>query len=488
MNRRLKFILPVFLLYTCHLYSQPCLTPSVGIVLTPTGMLCANDILKFTATASNTGPLPTINYSFKVNGFIVQNGSSDFFISSSLVTGDVVICDITVSGTACFITNTASSNAITVSLTALLTPVASLTVTNQGSTCAGAPRTFHINAFATGGGQVNYTFYVNNAPLQSGASLDFTTSSLVNGDIVYGEIQITGGTCLATNTATTPLLTIAWPAPFTPSTIILAGSTQICQGTPVVFTAVNFIGFNGALVVFQWNINNQFASNSPVFITSNLQNGDAVSLTITVTGGCYTTNTATSNIITIQVNNSSLFPSVSISPITNPLCEGENVTIKATPINGGPAPSYQWKLNGQNAGSDSIAFSSSSFHTGDVISCVMTSNATCISSNPAVSNNINLIMQSFCPDGIFVPSAFTPNDDGNNDVLRPLTFRPFVKYKFTVYNRWGQKIFETQDPQKSWDGRWKGIALTTETFVWYCTYQFSGKAEEKRKGTVTLIK
>ena len=51
-----------------------------------------------------------------------------------------------------------------------------------------------------------------------------------------------------------------------------------------------------------------------------------------------------------------------------------------------------------------------------------------------------------CPFGIYFPNAFTPNKDGLNDIFRPVIIgRPTI-YKLSIYNRWGQQIFETTDP------------------------------------------
>ncbi|MEL6275038.1 MAG: PKD domain-containing protein, partial [Bacteroidota bacterium] len=55
------------------------------------------------------------------------------------------------------------------------------------------------------------------------------------------------------------------------------------------------------------------------------------------------------------------------------------------------------------------------------------------------------------------PNAFTPNGDGLNDIFIPKSFLfGYRAYRFTVWNRWGQKIFETEDPNEGWDGTFKG--------------------------------
>ncbi len=83
----------------------------------------------------------------------------------------------------------------------------------------------------------------------------------------------------------------------------------------------------------------------------------------------------------------SVIPSVSIS--ANPgisVCAGTSVTFTATPSNGGSSPSYQWKLNGNNVGTNSATYTNTSLANNDVVSVVMTSNATCASPATATSS------------------------------------------------------------------------------------------------------
>lgn len=99
-----------------------------------------------------------------------------------------------------------------------------------------------------------------------------------------------------------------------------------------------------------------------------------------------------------------------------------------------------------------------------------------------------LIAPKECMEGCYVPSAFTPNQDGKNDVFRPLIFGKVAKYRFTIYNRWGEKIFETTEVGKGWDGKINGIPQSSFVFVWQCFYQFEGKEPSYQKGTATLIR
>jgi hypothetical protein len=109
-------------------------------------------------------------------------------------------------------------------------------------------------------------------------------------------------------------------------------------------------------------------------------------------GGC-TSNPRTSVVATV---NTSVVASISISANTgSSICSGTNVTFTATPTNGGATPSYQWKLNGVNVGTNSPTYSNNTLANGDMISCVMTSSISgCITGSPATSNTITMTVGS----------------------------------------------------------------------------------------------
>lgn len=90
-------------------------------------------------------------------------------------------------------------------------------------------------------------------------------------------------------------------------------------------------------------------------------------------------------------------------------------------------------------------------------------------------------------EGIDVPSAFSPNADGNNDIL-------FVKgigiesMTFTIYNRYGQKVFESDNQQIGWDGTFRGRPENSGVFTWMLEYRLVNQATGLLKGNTTLIR
>src|SRR4030095_9849951 len=121
-----------------------------------------------------------------------------------------------------------------------------------------------------------------------------------------------------------------------------------------------------------------------------LANGDVVTVVLTSNiTPCATGNPATSNAITTTViANQPVSVTIASSDADNTICDGTSVTFTATPTNGGSSPSYQWKLNGNNVGTDQATYTTSTLADGDVVTVVLTSNSTCATGNPATSNPI----------------------------------------------------------------------------------------------------
>lgn len=90
---------------------------------------------------------------------------------------------------------------------------------------------------------------------------------------------------------------------------------------------------------------------------------------------------------------------------------------------------------------------------------------------------------------IDVPTAFSPNNDGVNDYLYPLSAYKAVDLHFAVYNRVGQKVFETTDWTRKWDGTVKGDPADIGTYVWMLRYTMKESGKKIfRKGTAVLVR
>jgi gliding motility-associated-like protein len=87
---------------------------------------------------------------------------------------------------------------------------------------------------------------------------------------------------------------------------------------------------------------------------------------------------------------------------------------------------------------------------------------------------------------LHVPTAFTPNDDGNNDSFGPSGWRmeKYKEYQFIIYNQWGDKVFETTDILDQWDG----IGAPTDVYSWVLLITDELGKVRKENGVVILIR
>ena len=90
----------------------------------------------------------------------------------------------------------------------------------------------------------------------------------------------------------------------------------------------------------------------------------------------------------------------------------------------------------------------------------------------------------------YLPNAFTPNGDGTNDKFRITGFPPenITKYRFEVFNRFGQMIFSTTNVNTAWDGSSNGAPCSEGVYIWAIMYETVDKKEVTRKGIVTLLR
>jgi large repetitive protein len=91
---------------------------------------------------------------------------------------------------------------------------------------------------------------------------------------------------------------------------------------------------------------------------------------------------------------------------------------------------------------------------------------------------------------LYLPNAFTPDGDGVNEEFKPIIYG-FVpqEFRFVIYNRWGQLIYETVNPEAAWDGKYRGVMVQEGVYAWHLTVKITATAEVRTyKGHVTLLR
>ena len=151
------------------------------------------------------------------------------------------------------------------------------------------------------------------------------------------------------------------------------------------------------------------------------------------------------------------------------LCQGETLTLNATTANA----TYLWQDNSANP----------TFHADQQSTYWVEVNNYC-------GTNTDTLTIEFkdCDCSIYIPNAFTPNNDGINDVFAPKTNCDFNEYIFMIFNRWGEKIYETQNRDDSWDGTHSGQVSSPDVYIYRITYQFEADNIITKYGSVTLMR
>ncbi len=380
---------------TVIVYVSPNIVTSVSIAASPAGGICAGTNVTFTATALNGG---SPSYQWKKNGINAGTNSATY-ASNTLAQSDQIVCVVT-GNAVCSSGSPATSNTITMTVTPSVTPSVSILANPAGSICTGTSVTFTATP-VNGGTPPSYVWKKNGVTVGTNSST-FTDNALLNATQIYC-IMNSNASCATTTSANSNTITMSVNPNVTASVSIAASpSGSICQGTNVTFTAT---AINGGTPVYKWKKNgSNVGTNSSMFSDNTLVNSDQIICEITSTANCVSGSPATSNTITVAVNSAvTAGVSIAASP-SGPICQGTNVTFTATPVNGG-TPVYQWKKNGINVGTNSPSYSNSTLVNSDQITCTMTSNASCVTGSPALSNTVVMAVNSNVTAGVSIAAS-----------------------------------------------------------------------------------
>jgi gliding motility-associated-like protein len=367
-----------------------------------------------------------------------------------------------------------------------------------------------------------------------GSNAPAYSAALNNNDIITCELT-SGYACAA------PALVISNPVQMTvdpvltPAVMISTADNSICKGLTAIFNAAATDA--GALPAYKWKKNGlPVGTSSPSYSDNALNNNDVITCMITASANCLTAPTANSNTIamtifnnpvvtldqtptlcigairqldagafasyiwntgqlsrTIDVNNTGTY---AVTVKDNNGCEGNGSTTITTMF---PQPAGFLPLDTSFCNFASITLQPSSTYnsyawsTGASSSSITTNQPGSywleVTDNNSCKGKITVVVtMKQCLKGLYVPTAFTPNHDCKNDTFKAMLFGNIKKYDLIIYNRWGNIVYRTKDPDKGWDGTFKGNEPPTQVFVWICSYQLDGEPAKVEKGTVTLIR
>ena len=448
---------------------QPVVVPTV-VLQASTTMICSGAAASFTATPGQGGAAP--NYQWQVDG-VAAGANSPLFSSTSLKDGDLVTCTMT-SNAQCASPVAVTSNSIPMTVNAVVTPAVSIAAPVT-AICSGQPLTFTATP-AGGGGNPTYQWQVGGiiAP-GSTSNASFTDNNLADGDIISCTMT-SDAVCATTSTAISNKIPINVNASATPSLGIAASATTACQGDTVSFVA----DLSGMVTnpMFQWQVNGADAGgNSPDFKSGALNNGDVVTCQVNANAGCAT---AASNSVAMTVYS---VPQLAQGPAVS-LQEGQSATLVPLLTGNTAGYIYSWSpVTGLSDATieDPVATPSAS----TVYTLLVTTGEGCKAS---AGIKVDVFTQ------LRIPNAFTPNGDGHNDVFYVLGgLQGTVIRRFTVFDRWGQSIFQAQDsqpgdPSRGWNGYCRGAPCPTGAYVYFISVSLADGSLHEYKGTVMLVR
>jgi gliding motility-associated-like protein len=260
---------------------------------------------------------------------------------------------------------------------------------------------------------------------------------------------------------------------FTSAGLSLVGDTALCEGDQGVMNASSSIS-GLTFSNFDWSNDNIIdAGDGTNEVTVSPTNSQYLFLTATASNGCIITDSIFIAVSNINSNTVSASASETQVPI------GTTVMLTATPTGG---YEYLWLptsgLSNPNGQTTQATMNQTTMFT------LLVTDGICVKQDSVEVKTFEFRCEE---PFIFVPNAFTPNGDGENDLL-------FVRSEiveevvFRIYNRWGELVFETTDMNEGWDGSFRGKNLDPDVYDYYVDGFCIDGQNFLIQGNVTLIR
>jgi len=255
-----------------------------------------------------------------------------------------------------------------------------------------------------------------------------------------------------------------------PEAIFSVDTTQSC--VPVT---VNFENQSMFIDTFEWNMGDGTIIYDNAFSYTYDRPGEYI-VTLNTTGYCDTYDSQDTTIYVYQ------------SPIVNFEVIPDSVMLPGQPIHctnqsSDDADLFYWEFGEGGTSEDENPIYFYTIPGTYDITLTVTSVNKCVDSLTLTAEVIVL------PEGIIhFPNAFTPNADSHNDVFRPSVYASVKSFEMYIYNRWGEKMFYTNDITKGWTGYFNGKLVMQDVYVWRADGIFLNGTPFELAGSVTLLK
>lgn len=333
------------------------------------------------------------------------------------------------------------------------------------------------NFYADDGLSWEGTVFKTNADFESGCNeidvTSFTSAEMVSWQVETPLFESSQG---FTSTALTGFDEVA-----------IAGINTLCEDVIIPNADFEFIGYcegdevgftdlsTGGILTWDWDFGNGDSSDvqNPGVTFSDAGTFD---VTLIVGSGC-AFDTLTQQIVI------SPLPVVDAGP-DQEIVIGESTIIGGSPT-GPDGSDFSW--DGENTLDDSTDPNPEATPLESTTYVVTVTDTNGCIAQDAVSISVIPEPPYDLIGSLFIPNIFSPNDDLQNDILYVLG-GPFTSLKLEIFNRWGEKVFETEDQKSGWDGRHRGAPSPIGTYFFQFTAEeLTGETIEK-KGSITLMR
>jgi gliding motility-associated-like protein len=461
-------------------------------------LLCGPQTVSFTATASGNG----ISYQWQVStdGGVTFTQLTNNAIYSGTATSSLTVAYATTSlWFQCVITDVCG-NVLTSQTASLILqgsgPLYSVEPANE-TVCLGDSSIFTINAavgtlaqwWMVSPGQTSASPVSSGAIVSGTGALHFLANSMAQSGSTF--FCILSDACGLSDTTLFAVLTLQ-----TPTITQEPANQQVCIGSGGSFS-VQAIQAN----TFQWQIlvngvwNNIVdgtffnGSNSPNLMfssTTSVENG--MQVRCIASGTC--PGSDTSLVAALQLSSEPILQSTSD---TLAVCKGGSATLQIAASGQGLA--YRWYVSSdkgntfsplqnssQISGSTASTLSMNNINEdvdGWLLRCVVSGCNVSTTSSPTLVDMLQPALS------LFIPTGFTPNQDGRNEEFTVNASDP-IRIEGYIYNRWGERVFTFSDQAKAWDGNYQGTRVSSGVYAYYVKAT-GACAQEERNGQIHVI-
>ncbi|RZK18090.1 MAG: gliding motility-associated C-terminal domain-containing protein, partial [Pedobacter sp.] len=321
---------------------------------------------------------------------------------------------------------------------------------------------------------VVYNWYTSpNGGTVAGTGNTFTTPAITTNITYY--VEGANGSCLSSSR--TPVNVVALPVPVAPASATPANGT-ICAGSNTILTVNNPV----AGLIYRWyttSSNGTSIGEGITFTTPNINATTIFYVESIAVGGCAS---PTRTGVTINVLPVLTAPSVVVQSATP-----NSVTFAWAAVNG--ASGYEVSTdNGLTwQAASGTTYLASGLKPDQSVTIIVRAKGQLDCQTSANSNPVTGKATNPLGNQIYIPNAFTPNNDGKNDVFL-IYGNTIASAKMNIYTQWGQLLFQSDNVANGWDGTFRGVNQPIGVYVYMVEAQLTDGTTVIRKGTVTLLR